>query len=120
MRPNTPHIVFTAEHSICLGGFYYGTSTLRDSCYGMMHSFASGGIATNSQHVKEAFQLLARMVRFYHEYMTHSNGALGGFDVADMDVDLRRSYFPLPTAWLLILLHSVGSLIIPSPHPDRI
>lgn len=67
MRPNTPHIVYTAESAVCLGGHYYSASTLRDTCYGMIHSFVAGSVVTNTSHVKEAFMLLARMVIFYHD-----------------------------------------------------
>ena len=65
MCPNTPHVVFTAEHSVCLGGHFYATTTLRDTLYGMMHSFVLGALVTNADYTKEAFRLLARIITFY-------------------------------------------------------
>lgn len=83
MRPNTPHIIFTLEHSVCLGGHYYGTSTLRDTCYGIMHSFAAGSVVTNTSHVKESFMVLACMVILYHTQLTLANQSDD-----EMDIDL--------------------------------
>jgi hypothetical protein len=73
MRPNTPHVVFTAEHSVCLGGHFYSTSTLRDTCYGMFHTFVAGSIVTNAQHTKHAFMLLSRLLAFFESYFLLSN-----------------------------------------------
>ena len=73
MRPNTPHVVFTAEHSVCFGGHFYATSTLRDTCYGMMHTFVAGSIVTNAQHTTHAFMLLARLLAFF-EYQFLETG----------------------------------------------
>jgi len=65
MRPNTLHVVFTAENSVCMGGHYFSTPTLRDTCYGMYHSFLVGRLLTNDEHNKHAFMFLARIVAFY-------------------------------------------------------
>lgn len=68
MRPNTPHAVVTPDNSICHGGHFYATSTLRDTCYGIFHSFVSGTLTTNTDHCLHAMQLLARMVVYYHQH----------------------------------------------------
>lgn len=74
MRPNTPHVVFTADHSVCLGGHFYATSTLRDTCYGMFHTFIAGSLITNAQHSKHAFMLLARLLAFFEHHFLGSTG----------------------------------------------
>lgn len=112
MRPNTPHIVFTPEHSVCLGGHYYATSTMRDTCYGMIHSFISGSVTTNTEHVREAFKLLSRMVIFYHSEFMSTKGA-GGFALEDMDVDLRKFIFDFAFFRVLMLNSSECSLVSP-------
>jgi hypothetical protein len=74
MRPGTPHVVFTIDHSVCIGGHFLATSTLRDSCYNMMHTFAVGSLTTNTEHQKDGFILLARLVAFYmSEFVGTSN-----------------------------------------------
>lgn len=67
MRPNTPHVVFTPESSVCVGGHFYATSTIRDTCYGLMHGFVAGSLVTNADHTKAAFMMLTRMVAFYQQ-----------------------------------------------------
>jgi hypothetical protein len=83
-----------------MGGHYYATSTLRDTCYGVMDSFAFGNVITNSSHSKHAFRLLARIVAFYegelvpgNEDRVSSTGGYGLFnteaaDDLEMDLDL--------------------------------
>jgi len=39
MWPNTLHIIFMAENSVCMGSHYFLMPTLQDTCYGMYHSF---------------------------------------------------------------------------------
>lgn len=90
MRPNTPHVVFTPDHSICLGGHFYATSTLRETLYGTMHSFIAGDLTTNIEHTKDAFMLLSRMVAFFHHHLVDS-----GTSDADMDVDMGEPSFRL-------------------------
>jgi len=84
MRPNTPHVVFTAEHSVCIGGHFLATTTLRDTCYGIFHSFVAGTVVTNTKHVREVFMLLARIMAFYHIAMMgaedDSDGEYAGLD----------------------------------------
>jgi hypothetical protein len=70
MRPNTPHVVFTAEHSVCFGGHFYASPVLRDTYYSIIHTFVMGTLVTNADHTEEAFLLLARLAAFYeNEFM---------------------------------------------------
>lgn len=86
MRPNTPHVVFTAEHSVCRGGHFYATSTLRDTCYGMMHTFVAGSLVTNAQHTKQAFMLLSRFLAFFEHHFLDSTS----YDHHNIDDDTGK------------------------------
>lgn len=65
MRPNTIHIVFTPEHSICHGGHFYATSTMQDTFYGIVHSFCANMLVTNASHPATRV-LLRRIIQLYH------------------------------------------------------
>jgi hypothetical protein len=92
MRPNTPHVVFTAEHSVCLGGHFYATSTLRDTCYGMMHTFIAGSLVTNAQHTKHAFMLLSRLLAFFECHFLDSGASRDKYMNDDIDDDLGKCF----------------------------
>ena len=66
MKPNTLHCVFTLEPTICHGGHFFATSTIRDSCIGLYHSFMVPGIITNTEHELATRELLRRMAAYYH------------------------------------------------------
>jgi hypothetical protein len=86
MRPNTVHVVFTAEHSVCRGGHYYATSTLRDSCYGIIHTFVAGGLTTNASHSKEAFMSLSFMLAYFHSEFIDSDGQIQELETGTLNV----------------------------------
>ncbi len=67
MRPNTPHFVYTPTNTICYGGHFYATSTIRESCYGLMHSFIAQRVLSNASHEVESRELIRRMITYYHE-----------------------------------------------------
>ncbi|KAG6915603.1 hypothetical protein DXG01_010806 [Tephrocybe rancida] len=50
MRPNQPHTVCTPLNSICRGGHFYGSSTLRDMFAAIIHIFFAGNLLTNTDH----------------------------------------------------------------------
>src|ERR1700742_1600005 len=66
MRPNTPHAVLTPMPSIVRGSHYYVTSTIRDTLYGMLHTFARRNFITNSDNRTAAFLLLTRILAYVH------------------------------------------------------
>ena len=65
MRPNTLHAVYTPEHAVCRGGHYYGTSTMQDTCSGLVHTLILELVATNAVY-PESRVILAEMINFYH------------------------------------------------------
>jgi hypothetical protein len=68
MRPNTPHAVFTPDHSICHGGHFYATSTMQDTMFGIVNTFMSPDALTNTDHRPHGI-LLRRIAAFYHEIL---------------------------------------------------
>lgn len=65
MRPNTLHAVYSPQDSVCHGGHYYATSTMRDTFVGLVHTFLLDDYITNISHPPSRF-LLAEMINFYH------------------------------------------------------
>lgn len=66
MRPNTPHMVYTIEDSICRGSHFYATSMLADTLSGIVHCLIADNVVTNTSHVA-ARCLLLRMLHFFHQ-----------------------------------------------------
>lgn len=65
MRPNTPHAVFTTDHSIVFGGHFYSTSNIQDSFYGIVHGFMVKNVITNIDHIKTRTVLMRIMQYIY-------------------------------------------------------
>jgi hypothetical protein len=67
MRPNTPHAIFTVNHSIAKGGHFYSTSNLQDTVYGIVHCFMGNNISTGGAHHHQSRQLLMRMMQYFYK-----------------------------------------------------
>jgi len=67
MKPNTPHAVFTPEHSIALGGHFYLFRNLQHTIFGIYHCFVVDNIITNTEH-PEARVLLFRMMEYLYKF----------------------------------------------------
>lgn len=67
MQPNTPHLVLTPKASICHGGHFYSSSTLRSTCHGIFHTFIACSLLTNTEHTRASRELLRRFLYFYHK-----------------------------------------------------
>jgi hypothetical protein len=65
MRPNTLHCVYSVKDSICRGGHYYATSTMRDTFMGLVHTLFLDMDHTRTSQPPSRF-LLAEMINFYH------------------------------------------------------
>ena len=68
MPPNTPHAVYTPEHSICWGGHFYATGTMERTFWGIVHGFIAGGLITNAEH-SVSRSLLQRTLCYYYQGM---------------------------------------------------
>ncbi|KAF6748653.1 hypothetical protein DFP72DRAFT_853295 [Ephemerocybe angulata] len=69
LQPNTPYAVIASDNSICEMGYYMATSTLRRTCYGFLHSFATLPLDHNPTH-DVAWTILCRLVHYYHMIYT--------------------------------------------------
>lgn len=67
MKPNTPHAVFTTEHTIALGGHFYSFTNLQDTVSAIIHCFAADHIVTNTEH-PETRVLLFRMMQYLYKF----------------------------------------------------
>jgi hypothetical protein len=67
MGPNTPHYVVTPESAICHGGHAYTTSTIRQSAYGIFHTFTASSVVTNTEHTRASWLLLQRLMIYIHD-----------------------------------------------------
>jgi hypothetical protein len=65
MQPNRPHIVFTLEDCIVLGGHFYSALTLVQSLQAGMHEHMHGCSLTNTEHLASEM-ILHRLVQSYH------------------------------------------------------
>jgi len=74
MRPNTPHAVFSAEHSVATGGHFYSFGNMQDTLSGMIHNCVIDRVITNSSCPEVRF-LLFRMVQYVYKcYVTGTDG----------------------------------------------
>jgi len=66
MGPNTPHTVYTVTHSLCHGSFFYSMSTMKNTLFGIVHTFIADSYITNTTH-ENTRSMIRRMVIFvYH------------------------------------------------------
>jgi hypothetical protein len=73
MRPGTPHYVVTLQNSITLGHHFYATSTIRDTCWSLVHRSIMDNAITNTTH-PDTEQLLRRMLSMYVRNYTAPDG----------------------------------------------
>jgi len=70
MRPNTPHAMFTVEHSIATGGHFYSFGNLQDTLLGIIHTCMIDRAITNRQQPTTRF-LLFRMLQYVYKFYVH-------------------------------------------------
>ncbi|KAG6915522.1 hypothetical protein DXG01_011053 [Tephrocybe rancida] len=66
MRPNTLHAVYTPSDAICRGGHFYPISTIRDSIYGIYHTFVASEFVTNADHWNVSQMMLTWLLALIH------------------------------------------------------
>lgn len=97
MRPNTPHMVFTIEDSICHGSHFYSMSTLTDTFAGIVHCLIADNVVTNTSHFASR-ALLLRMIHYLHEefiILEHDHtGIFISFTVPDQFIKTIRRWAP--------------------------
>lgn len=77
MRPNTLHATYTIQDSLCRGGHFYATSTIRDTLVGLVHTFVCDKYITNASHPPSRF-ILAEMINFFHASIVKNFIAVDG------------------------------------------
>ena len=86
MRPNTPHMVYTIEDSICHCSHFYATSTLTDTFAGIVHYLIAENVVTNTSHFAACYLLLHMLHYFHKEFIVleHDHkGIFSSFIVSD-------------------------------------
>ncbi|KAL0568511.1 hypothetical protein V5O48_013468, partial [Marasmius crinis-equi] len=72
MRPCTYHYVVTLESSLCHGSHFMCTTTIIDTCYGILHDFIHHDTITNQDDVVHRHSL-ARMLIFWKNRLVNSH-----------------------------------------------
>jgi hypothetical protein len=72
MRPNTPHYVLGVENTITFGRHFYATSTISDTCYGIIHTFMLNALVTNQKH-DGTRTFLRRMMGMWYDHFTRED-----------------------------------------------
>jgi hypothetical protein len=67
MMPNTPHAVFTPEHSIAVGSHFYSFSNMQQTFFGLVHAFVMDKLITNTEHPNTRV-LLFRMLQYIYKF----------------------------------------------------
>lgn len=67
MKPNTPHAVFTTEHSIAVGGRFLSFSTLQETLFGIIRGLCIDNFVTNTEHPRTRV-LLFRMLQYLYKF----------------------------------------------------
>lgn len=76
MRPCTPHLVLGTAPSIVLGRHYYAASSIRRSCFGIVHTFVMGLGITNTYHDDGTRSMLRQlMALWYRHFILHDGFA---------------------------------------------
>ncbi|PPQ76482.1 hypothetical protein CVT24_013199, partial [Panaeolus cyanescens] len=65
MRPNTPHLVYGPEHTICKGFHFHTTGTMPETATGTMHTFVLHEYITNTQHTVSHIIILRMLTVYY-------------------------------------------------------
>jgi hypothetical protein len=115
MRPNTPHYVLTVDHSITYSRHFYATSTIRDTCWAIVHCTIGSNTFTNTER-PHTTQLLRRILLW----------SLEEYERGISTPSQSNTYYPAPehrmdpqTTDGLLDLVTLGNLIEFLPYLDR-
>jgi hypothetical protein len=73
MKANTPHAVFTTEHSIAVGGHFYSFGDIQQTIFGLVHAFVMDNLVTNTEHPRTRVLLLRMLQYLYKFYVGGAN-----------------------------------------------
>jgi hypothetical protein len=76
-RPNTLHYVVTLDDSIVYGNHFLATSSIADTCLGIIHTFIMSYSITNAQHDNTRSILRRMMGMWYNHYCVNDGSTFG-------------------------------------------
>jgi hypothetical protein len=115
MRPNTPHYSLTVDHSITYGRHFYATSTIRDTCWAIVHCTIGQSTLTDTERPRTT-QLLRRMLFWSIEEYEQRISTRSQSNIPCPAAEHRMD--PETTNGLLDLV-TLGNLIELLPYLDR-
>lgn len=116
MRPNTPHLVYTPASAICSGGHFYCMSTIRDSIYGIFHTFSASSLLTNTEHTKDAHLLLQRIITYIHCLFIQHDFDTSQPDMPAPDVPDVSTFDGLIDLLMLCVVMELSNLLNPRAY----
>jgi hypothetical protein len=66
MKPFSNHAVVTPESTVCRGGHFLSTTTIRQTCLGFLTTFAMRSIVTNTEHTTAALHSFQQLIKFWN------------------------------------------------------
>ncbi|KAL0580186.1 hypothetical protein V5O48_001845 [Marasmius crinis-equi] len=107
MRPCTPHYVVTLENSLCHGSHFYTSTTMSDTCLGVLHTFTHHNHITNQSEVSHR-ATLARIMCFWASCLVGSDYFQRKRNLADVpDFGTSSGIFDFLSLYNVIKLGSV-------------
>lgn len=113
LHPNTSYATFVMDSSICMGGHFYHHSTMTRTLVAFIHMTMSGGLATD-MHDAEAWDLLHRMLFFYHDVFVC--GHEPSTATTDMHVPILESFDSLVNLFSLCALVMWSNALSPETY----
>lgn len=69
MRPCTPHWVVGTSNTIVHGRHYVATTSIRRTCFGIVHTFVMGLFVTNTFHQDNTRCMLRQLMALYFRHL---------------------------------------------------
>ena len=101
MRPNTPYVVVTLEHTVVTGGFYLSSHTLYETLVGLIHSFVLPSLLTEGK--KPPLTIFARrLVHYMHNSYIVNDSSDRSHLLSFSTLDDARDLFSLVTVAIFL------------------
>lgn len=89
MRPNTRHYVLTLKPTMVFGKHFYFGRSIVETCYGIVHTFLSDEIITNTSHP----ELLHYVASFLRWWALHFDKKVQSPEEAESDPGEKHHFF---------------------------
>lgn len=77
IRPCRPHATVALHHTVCQGGYFYSWSTIKDTCYGILHDFGTGLFFSSAERLWDSRELIRRIVTYFHMHFVEGRSQSG-------------------------------------------